>query len=206
MSRLFYEEFRIEVGGEDITLRPTLRAATLVLARYGDLTTAFRSLTELNVTVMADLLRTGSGQRLPHIHFALCDRLNDLGPVVDALSAFLAALSGAGAANDNADAKPKPTAKKRKKAKPLTLAEYHAKLFSLATGAIGWAPADAWEATPAEIEAAYAGRCTLIGDILKAALGSGDGKREYDPLDTERDEDGFAELRMMAGATGAGVR
>lgn len=55
--------------------------------------------------------------------------------------------------------------------------EYHAWLFRVATGWLGWRPDDAYMADMADIEEAHLGRI----DMLKAVFGSGDGKTEERP-------------------------
>ncbi|MEA2897358.1 MAG: hypothetical protein QOJ84_2973 [Bradyrhizobium sp.] len=70
------------------------------------------------------------------------------------------ALAGA---DGNSASEPKPDAER------IPFAEYHTRLFRLATGWLGWTPADAWEATAAEITEAYKGR----RELLSAMFGSG---------------------------------
>jgi hypothetical protein len=47
-----------------------------------------------------------------------------------------------------------------------TWADHHRKLFLIATGWLGWTPADAWEATPVEILTAYEGRVDMLRTIF----------------------------------------
>lgn len=55
--------------------------------------------------------------------------------------------------------------------------DYHAWLYKVATGWLGWLPQDAYNSDMADIETAHAGRI----DMLKAIFGSGDGKSEDGP-------------------------
>lgn len=64
--------------------------------------------------------------------------------------------------------------------------DYYGRLFGIATGWLGWSPEDAYDATPAEILAAYKGRQEMIGTILKAVFGPGeedqaDAPNVYEP-------------------------
>lgn len=202
MSRLAYEEFRIEVDGEEIILRPTLRAASLILTRH-DLTSLFRSLLETNVGTIADLIRVGSGQRLPHLHYALVANLHDLherGPIVETLKAYLVALVNVGADDENAK-RTKPTKRSKSKPNDLKPDEFIGTLFAMGSGVLGWSPEQTWSATPSEIAAAHDARISLIGDFLKVVVGGGDDKpiEGEDRLNMTFDRDGYDALKMMNG-------
>jgi hypothetical protein len=82
-------------------------------------------------------------------------------------------------------------AKASTNAKPMSFAEYHNKLFSIATGWLGWGPNTAWSATPAEIIVGYKGKL----DMLQAVFGVKD--QEQAP-DYRRDDASWAALKFAA--------
>ena len=53
-----------------------------------------------------------------------------------------------------------------------SLADYFTQLYKIGTGWLGWSPEQTWDATPAEIRAAYEGRI----DLLKTIFGAKDDK------------------------------
>ncbi|WP_343039068.1 phage tail assembly chaperone [Propylenella binzhouense] len=81
------------------------------------------------------------------------------GSITEPLARLVYALAGI---DPDAD----PDAEAKHKAASTTFREHHEKLFVLATGALGWTPAEAWQATPAEIMAAYEGRMELLAALF----------------------------------------
>lgn len=154
------------IGGEGVTLSPSLRAATRIAHKHRDFTIVLRGVLEGHISIIADLITEGSGQP------ANADRLfaeiaksgvrNVLAGVQDALTEFVLALIGY---DPDAPAKPADSS-----GSSIPFTEYHNQLFGIATGWLGWSPAQAWAATPAEIEAAYKGRYGMF----KAVYGGGD--------------------------------
>jgi hypothetical protein len=63
----------------------------------------------------------------------------------------------------------------------MSFTEYHAKLFRLATGWLGWTPEAAYDATPTEITEAYKGRL----ELLSAVFGSGDQGEDVEAGDED---------------------
>lgn len=176
--RLAPDPIIIRIGGEGVALSPSLRVAMRTIAKHHEFPTVLRGVLDGNITVIADLIAEGSGD---HAH---ADRLfaeiaksglrTVLSAITDTMTEFVLALAGY-----DADAPAQPSTSS---GPSLTITDYHAKLFEIATGWLGWAPADAWAASPSEIEAAYNGRA----DMLKAIYGEADKKPKTDPLTPER--------------------
>jgi hypothetical protein len=166
--RLADDEIGFKAGSEAILLRPSLRAALRLERRHGGFDALLKAISHGNLTVMADIIREGATEPSCFPDFLEGLNLMPLRSRLDVLTvplaAFVFALAGMG---DDQD----PVADKAQ-AKPITFAEYHTKLFGIATGWLGWSPETAWTSTPAEITTAYKARL----DMLKAVFGSGDDK------------------------------
>jgi hypothetical protein len=165
--------------GEAITLRPTLRAAMRLERKFEGFDNLLRGIAEQNLTSMAELVRATSPDSWRLIGFleAHADTpLNvRLGSLVETLLALTLALAGID---------PDELAKEADNAKAsdrISFAEHHERLFRLGTGWLSWTPEQTWNATPAEIKAAYEGRL----DMLKAIFGDGKSEktRKQSPAD-----------------------
>ncbi|MBN8965876.1 MAG: hypothetical protein J0H89_10980 [Rhizobiales bacterium] len=78
----------------------------------------------------------------------------------------------------------------------MTFQDYHAKLYRIATGWLGWTPETAWNATPTEIIEAYKGHL----ERLRAIHGGADSDTITDTPDKAAlDRDGLGALRAMQG-------
>lgn len=168
--RLADHETTVRLDGRTFHLRPTLRAAFRLERRYG-LPALMKAIRDGNVTTIADVLAETSGQMvtvdslLPGEGTGL-DRV--LALVTPALVATVLALAGV---DPDADTAPDDD---NEKADPVPFAEHFERLFRIATGWLGWTPAEAWNATLAEITAAYEGRV----ELLKAIFGSDDKPKD----------------------------
>ena len=155
----------IELAGEAHELRPTLRAGMRLMRRHG-LSGLVAAARDFHTVIVTDVLRE-CGVR-PGLLLAEIEA-NGLAVVRARLTGPLAEFALALAGIDPlADAEPAPASI----GKRLTPGEYHARLFEIATGWLGWAPEDAWNATIPEIIAAQRGRTDLITDVLKAVFGA----------------------------------
>lgn len=197
-TRLALEEVVVMIGAEPIVLRPSLRAATRLAHRHSGFGGIAAGIRDGNVTIIAELIREGAivGTDIPDLikEISLRGLGANLVQLAEPLAQFVLALVGY-----DPDGAPASTGRR------VPFAEYHRHLFKIATGALGWAPADAWNATPAEIIAAYEGRT----DLLKAIFGSAEDHPETpstyveptltpDGTDPEFDRAGFEELRAMS--------
>jgi hypothetical protein len=174
-KRRAYEEVTIAHGGNAVTLRPTLRAATILEERYG-IPALFRALDDLNLTIISEIVLTMTSRQdaaaflsslpgRPLLPFFLSVRF----PLAELVSILTPA--------PDPKAKHKPTT-----GKPVTWAEVFAALYDRATGWLGWTPEQAWNATPTEID--RASRAHL--EKLKAIHGGGSDDKEPDPEQAER--------------------
>lgn len=127
------------------------------------------------MTVMADVISETADRRT-----AFADFLRHIGQthlqgaevLIDPLISLVLALAGV---DDEHAAEP------RTAAQPITYAEHHTKLFQIATGWLGWTPAEAWAASPAEIIEAYKGRVELLASIFGGADAEPEGETELSP-------------------------
>jgi len=161
------DEINLTFDGERLTLRPTLRAAMRLERAFGGFDKILAAVADQNVTMMAALIEECGGASSSLLDFLNNDRRQPmaykLGALVEPLMALLMALAGVEPSElDTPDAD----------GARISYAEHHAQLFKIATGWLGWSPADAWNATPSEIKAAYAGRV----ELLQAVFGSTEGK------------------------------
>lgn len=158
--RLAHDEITLEHGGNAVTLRPSLRAVARLEAKFS-FETLFRNVYEFNLTTIREIILTASQSRQDAAAFlsSLSEKPLSLiyavvaAPVTDLCNAFIPA--------DEPDSKPAT-------GKPIPWPEVYRELYRTATGWIGWQHADAWAATPTEINEAYVGHIAK----LKAIHGS----------------------------------
>ena len=182
----------IKIDGVAATLRPTLRAAYLLEQKHG-FQALLHAVDDCDLTVISDIVEYSatSATTLP----ALLTSIEQNGAIClywlkPALTSFIASLIGA----DDEDASTE--------GEKMTFAAFYERLFAIGTGWLGWTPEATWNATPAEILAAHAGRI----ELLQAMFGSAD-KAEDENATYESGEDitvedaraGIAELRALAG-------
>lgn len=174
-TRRAYEVVTIAHGDFAVTLRPSLRAATILEQRHG-LQALYRAIDELNFTVFSEIIRvsviessTDAGAFLS----SLCGKpllpffLSVRAPLAELVSMLTPA--------------PAKNAKGETSGKPVTWGEVYGALYDRATGWLGWTPEQAWNATPTEIERAYTAHIAK----LKAIHGGGEEK-EADPEQAQR--------------------
>lgn len=165
--RLAQNEIKINLDHETIYLRPSLRAAFRLESRHDGFDKIIKGIADGNFSIMADVIRESSDPRSSLANFldgidALPMRIA-IERISEPLIAHVMVLAGA---DGDASNEPKSDAER------IPFAEYHTKLFRLATGWLGWSPTDAWEATPAEITEAYKGRIEMLGAVF------GGGKKD----------------------------
>ena len=175
---LAHDEIEITVDGTVIFLRPTLRAAMRLERKHGGFDKIVAAIFDGSFTAMADVIEECAERRSTLIPAALRDAavhggLASLhGQLAPSLVSLVFSLAGV-------DQDEKSTAKPTEAAK-ITFAEFHERLFKIATGWLDWTPQTAWNATPAEITAAYAGKI----DMLKAIHGAAEKPAEPEaPVD-----------------------
>jgi hypothetical protein len=184
------DETTLRLGGEIVHLRPSLRAALRLERRHGGFGKLLGAVSDGNLGIIADVIRESATRPscVPDllIEFGKQPLRTGLGAVIPALIDHVLALAGVDSDQPTGEAS---------SAEPISFADYHTRLFEIATGAIGWPPAVAWDATPAEIMAAWRGRC----ELLKMMFGSAD-KTPSDPLAVPSEAEratGIATLRTI---------
>jgi hypothetical protein len=157
------DEISFRIAGETMVLRPSLRAAIRLERRFGGFDKIIEQLAEENVTTMAAVMRESADSftTVPDLIDSLAEMplLRGMETLKEPLIAHVLRLAGH---------KPEDAETEDTNAKRVTFAEHHARLFAIGTGWLGWSPQATYDATAAEIEAAFAGRV----DMLKAVFGS----------------------------------
>ncbi len=189
-QRPAYEQVTIAHGGNTVTLRPSLRAAITLEARYG-FPTLIQALDDLNLTIISEIILAACSRREDAASFLLPIVGRPLFPFLIAVRQPLTELVSM--------LTPAPDLKaKASFGKSVTWAEAYAALYGYATGWLGWSPEAAWNATPTEIDRAYASHL----DMLKAIHGSSENEQPaHDPRQTVTDNetrDGLAKLKANA--------
>lgn len=189
-QRPVYEQVIIAHGGNNLTLRSSLRAAATLEARHG-FPALFRALEDLNLTIISEIILTGSINRQDAAAFLLPILGRPLFPFLIAVRQPLIELVSM--------LTPAPDPKANASSgKSVTWGEVYAALYGYATGWLAWTPEAAWNATPTEIDRAYAAHL----DMLKAIHGSSEKEQPaHDPRQTVTDDetrDGLAKLKANA--------
>lgn len=169
MSRLAPDLVVVHLDGDAVVLRPTLRAAYRLNRREGGFPALSQGVLDGDMGALADVIEEGAGRPT-----AIADLLKDvaingvarLAELREPLLEYLAQLLGLDEGKQQQD---QPVSG----AKTTTRAEHLQRLFEIGTGYLGWTPADTWAASPAEIEAAFKGRC----DLLRSIFGGDDRPR-----------------------------
>lgn len=165
-------------GTHTVTLRASLRAAMVLESLPGGIAvvwedTARQKLTALHAVIRASATdRAGAERLLAHAaniplgHFAHT-----------AQAACLALLSGFLKADDLGEATPSST----EPAKPF--GDYLADLFGYGTGWLGWPPSEVWNASIAELEAAFLAQVDRLVKMTPGANAHGKqaGEGDYTP-------------------------
>lgn len=195
--RLATEPTLLSHGGNTVRLRPSLRAATLLLrkARFGRLVADLHAprldtiLLIVEATADDDLAARALVQR------QIADRGTiSLYSLVEPLVQLLADCFGV-----DADQEHRAEQNVRTTGKPFDMAAALVDFYEIGTGWLGWTPAQTWSATPAEIMAAHKG---LVAK-LQAIHGSGESGDQpaYDPggeISPEELQTSIATLRAIA--------
>ncbi len=188
--RLAHDEFTLEHGGNTVILRPSLRAASYLEARYG-FETLFRHVDEFNLTTIREIILAASQTRQDAVAFLLCLAGKPLSLIHNVVAATVADLCRAFIPTAEPNSEPAP-------GKPMPWPDVYRELYRTATGWLHWTPAEAWAATPTEINEAFAGRIAM----LKAIHGNGEpDKPVHDPRAEVSETDvrtGLAQLRASA--------
>jgi hypothetical protein len=152
------------VGHEVIALRVSLRAAIRLERQFGGFDKIVKAIAAGNLSVMGTVMRESSDERTDLADLLDCGGSLSVKVAVEHIAGPLIEHVFALAGID-----PNATAK-ADTGKPITYTELHSRLFKLATGGLGWTPAQAYDAAPYEIAQAYEGRV----ELLRTIFGSGE--------------------------------
>lgn len=156
--------YLVQIGEQTIALRPTLRAASYLHEKYDAFQSLAHDIGASHFSAALDLIEA-CADTTPTA------TIGEILAARDQLIDFVLILAGAGEKSGSSNAP--------KGGKPISFDEYHAKLFAIGTGWLGWTAADTWNSTPAEILAARDGWL----DMQKALHGSRDDEQAIDATD-----------------------
>lgn len=180
-QRPAYEQVTLAHGGNTVTLRPSLRAAVTLEARYG-FPAMFRALEEGSFTVISEIILT-TALRQDAAAFLFLVHGRPLSPFIGAIRLPLAELVSM------LMPAPDPKAKQvRTSGKPVAWSDFYADLYENATGWLGWTPDQAWNATPTEICRAYAGHVAKLKAIHNGGEDDKSTDKAPDPDQAARNE------------------
>lgn len=197
-----YEQVTIAHGGNTVTLRPSLRAAITLEARFG-FPALFRALEQGSFTIISEIILTASSPQdaaaflagipgKPLSSLIVATRM----PLAELVSMLRPAPS----------AKPDKSASAAPSGQSIAWGEFYSHQFEQATGWLGWTPETAWNATPTEIDRAYSGHIERLKAIHGSSEGDKQAEKRPDPeqaarnvadgLDPEFDRERLRALRM----------
>lgn len=163
--RLASEDLHITLQGEELTLRPTLRAALQLARKYETFEAVVTGIADGSITVVADVIAaTVCSSDVPVSPLPLGKH-----PLANFFNLETSSLIDLVLGMVGVDADVKGT---EHDAERVSFTDHFERLFQIATGMLGWSPSEAWSATPAEILAAHKGRV----ELLKMIFGTGNTK------------------------------
>lgn len=169
------EEIVIELAGEVVELRPSLRHAIRLERRDGGFRQLFQDLRDGSLTAAVDIIEPHyRGDMIEH---RVMDAMHEIRP---ALIAY--ALACAGIDPDKTDNGKTPSKRAKPGAKERSYTAHFEALFKFGTGWLGWTPEATLDATPAEITLAFEGHLEKLKAIHGGNMSS---EKETDdrPLD-----------------------
>jgi hypothetical protein len=167
--RLADEHITIELGGEFITLRPSLRCGFRLERRAGSFQKLISDLQEGSLTAAHFVL----AEEFHHPAVAQC--IMDAGLERICAKLILHAINCAGL---DPDVKADPDAEPSN----VTFGDHLTSLYRIGTGWLGWTPDVTLDATPAEIIEAYKGKI----EFIEARNGGGKSQNDMSAKQTKR--------------------
>ncbi|MER9702671.1 hypothetical protein NKJ10_00215 [Mesorhizobium sp. M0204] len=177
-------------------LRPSLRAAYRLNRRYG-MGKLFHGVNDGNLGIMLDIAMEG-GDPIAARSIIERNAQTHLGECVEGLKEPLFAFLAQSVGVDDDPKTDHPAEARAKAGEPFDLDKALTDFFEIATGWLGWSPADAWAATPGEIMVAQRG---LVAK-LRAINGVSEDKTDSDPREEvtpHQVKEGLATLRALSG-------
>lgn len=153
--RLAANTFSLQLGDRSFDLKPSLRAAFVLNEKYDGFQNLSRYLAEGSLTAALDIISATIVDAKAWGEYALPANgavVRDLMAATGDLIEFVFVLAGADEKSSG----------KATTGDQIPFGEAFTHLFEVATGWLGWAPDDAWDATPAEILAAQRGRVAML--------------------------------------------
>lgn len=178
-SRPAYDEITLAHGDITVCLRPSLRAASKLERSHDGFDCLFRRIGEFHTGTVREIITTAATDREDAAAFLAAMSPLPLQRFVEIVQASVARLCMGFIPASEADGKPASNAK------PMPWREVYRELFRSATGWLHWTPEATWNATPTEINEAFAGHVAM----LKAIHGGEDDKpadRQPDPEQAAR--------------------
>ncbi len=188
--QLAADPITITIAGEAFELRPTLRAAKRLARRHDTFAALYAQILADHVAAAHALIIEGSDDPRAAAAFLDAIELDGARRTLDRLKLPLLRYVLALAGHDGSSDATAPAGK------PVPFAEFHASLFAIGTGWLGWSPAETWNATPAEILAAQRGRVGLIGEVLRAVFGTTDDAQPTHNPNAPFDRSAFNSLKQ----------
>lgn len=162
------DEFELSHGGITVRLRASLRAALRLERLHDGFPALLHKLDEFDTRTIRAVIRIAATDQKDAAALLAAVRALPLRPFHHACAGPVLALCASFLAPVHHDTGNAPAETGNAKAHPW--AEVFAEMYRIATGWLGWTPAEAWQATPAEIAQAFEGH---IGK-LKAIHGATD--------------------------------
>ncbi len=160
-------EIVLTMDNQQIRFRPTLRAAMRLERRFDGFQKILEGLRDQNLTVISAIVAECADDPENLLSFLSSGTHKPLayrlGALIEPLIMITLQLAGI---DDDL------SSEKKTGQGAVSYPDYFTRLFKIATGWLGWTPAETWEATPAEIMAAYDGRV----EMFRAIFGSKEEK------------------------------
>ncbi len=164
-----------------VDLRPSLRAATYLERLHDGFPALLRRVQGFDLSTIRTIIETAATDRAAADSFLATIKNAPLAKVREAVTAQAFALLTALMMPSGKSPK---TAEKETAAKPVAWSDLFADLYKIATGWLGWTPAQAWAATLTEIASAFDG----LVEKLKAIHGTGDAETAETPIMTSEQQ------------------
>lgn len=180
------EDIVVTIGLRPVRLHPSLRAATLLERKFGGFDKLLAQIADGRLSAMVEVVSASSDRADILAALAGVPLITILPTLIAQTSKHVLALAGF---NYDAPKSANTTGKR------ITFAEHHESLFRIATGWLGWSPKQAWDASPAEILAAYQGHLEKL-----RAIHGGAEPEATTPNNAELDRAGLGRLKALRAA------
>lgn len=164
----------LEHHGHVVVLRASLRAAIDLDALPGGFNATVEGVMGQSYTSIRDVLLASATDRAAAVSLLAAAAHKPLAPFMAEAQAVCLSIFAAFLPQDSGTASTQGAS-----AKPVTMRDYLGELFRFGTGWLGWTPAEVWNASPGEIEAAFLAHIDRLVKITPgASLTEGAGGAE----------------------------